>query len=135
MVTYEDLPDAIYKFHARARLLNGGQLVTTTRKFRPGLEHWAICINMYLANSITLGSCLKHSLSGCKTGDYMYFLLGNFYPPDNNIECSVHLINNGLTVSGNTIVVEFAFFGDYTRCKLDDEDFKDCKLSRTFMHS
>ena len=52
MITYEDLPDAIYKFHARARLLNGGQLVTTTRKFRPGLERWAICIYTCLAKSI-----------------------------------------------------------------------------------
>ena len=48
---------------------------------------------------------------------------------DNRVECAAHLVNNGLTVSGSSAIVEFDYFADYTRCKLDDESqFRDCKL-------
>ena len=47
---------------------------------------------------------------------------------DNGVECNVHLINNGLTIDGSNVMIEYAFVGDYTRCKLDDGEFLDCKF-------
>ena len=51
---------------------------------------------------------------------------------DNDFECSVHLINNGLTIDKNYVVIEYSFTGNYTRCSLDNGKFHDCKFPFLF---
>ena len=43
-------------------------------------------------------------------------------------DCNVHLVNDGVTVSGSSAVIEFASTGVFSKCKLAHEDFKDCML-------
>ena len=44
--------------------------------------------------------------------------------------CTVHLINDGVTVNGNTATVEFASVGPATtfQCSLDSQSFSACEL-------
>ena len=44
-------------------------------------------------------------------------------------ECSVHLINGGITVTGDTAVVEFAATGSYTSvsCNLNNQGYSPCE--------
>ena len=44
--------------------------------------------------------------------------------------CTVHLINDGVTVNGNTATVEFASAGPATtfQCSLDSQSFSACEL-------
>ena len=51
------------------------------------------------------------------------------YTANPNI-CTVHLINDGVTVDGDTATVEFAGSGPTTsfRCSLDGQSFSPCEL-------
>lgn len=51
------------------------------------------------------------------------------YTANPNI-CTVHLINDGVTVNGNTATVEFASSGPTTtfQCSLDGQGFSACEL-------
>ena len=51
------------------------------------------------------------------------------YTANPNI-CTVHLINDGVTVNGNTATVEFASSGPTTsfQCSLDRQSFTACEL-------
>ena len=58
------------------------------------------------------------------------------YTANPNI-CTVHLINDGVTVNGNTATVEFASSGPATtfQCSLDGQGFSACELVQvTYMH-
>ena len=52
-----------------------------------------------------------------------------------NPQCSVHLINNGVTIENNSVTIEFDGTGPSEEivvsefvCRLDDEEFVTCKF-------
>ena len=47
--------------------------------------------------------------------------------------CTVNLINDGVTLNGNTSIVEFQANGPFSsvRCSLDQQDFRECKYIYT----
>ena len=52
------------------------------------------------------------------------------FPTQQILTCTVHLINDGVTVNGNTATVEFASSGPATtfQCSLDNWGFSACEL-------
>ena len=80
------------------------------------------------------GKTLRDSdtvMSTEETDNFVHSLQYAFlsYTASPNI-CTVHLINDGVTVNGNTATVEFASSGPTTsfQCSLDRQGFTACEL-------
>lgn len=79
-----------------------------------------------------------HDLYKWIIGTLMAFLLNviiaslSFHISDSSNLCSIHLINDGITVSGNSIKVEFAGVGEFRnfRYNLDSVGYHLCKLNQ-----
>ena len=56
----------------------------------------------------------------------------SFICTESGIICAVHLINDGITINGNTATVEYVTNGptDKTVCTLDRQPFFSCELHR-----
>ena len=59
-----------------------------------------------------------------------YIFLPSLFTEDDDTFCSLHLINDGITVTADgRVTVEFIGIGNFQfQCKLDSEPFQQCKL-------
>ena len=80
------------------------------------------------------GKFLGHSCTACNEYrrnrlKYSQLTVFPFYTANPNI-CTVHLINDGVTVNRNTATVEFGSSGPATtfQCSLDSRGFSSCEL-------
>ena len=95
-----------------------------------------MCISSYI------GSSGQVNYSSLRPGDYVLRVTASNGRDDRRVrrralyiasdpsECSVHLINGGVVVTGNNASVEFAGSGSFSSfsCRLDGGDFLPCKF-------
>lgn len=61
-----------------------------------------------------------------------YFKIGHF--ADNNVQCSVHFVNDGVAINSSNVLLEFEGTGPSEsvqvsefQCRVDDGSFQTCK--------